>query len=253
MMGKRKMRGERGASVYASGTQVSQASHALEQIHASIEQIDTRLRDSRSIAPFDGVITEKYVEEGDTVQPGQSLLGFEDTSQLQIVADIPVRLAHVLREDDQLLARIDANNIMTGVLVENVFPKADPAQHTVKVKFDLPQTIQTATGAYAEVFLPDPGFNSKAPVIVVPQTVITQRGGLPVIFVVDETRTAILRLVRPGQDLNNGRQVVDYGLTPTDLVVDNPASWLVSGTKLESSNISAKSDADSADMANKVK
>jgi multidrug efflux pump subunit AcrA (membrane-fusion protein) len=239
MMGKRKLRVERGASVYASGTQVTQAAQALEQIRANIEQIDTKLRDSRSIAPFDGVITDKHVEEGDTVQPGQPLLGFEDLSQLQIVADIPVKLAHVLREGDQLLARIDVNNIMTGVLVDNIFPKADPMQHTVRVELNLPQTVQSATGTYAEVFLPDPDADIESIVIVVPETAVTQRGGLPVIFVVDETRTAALRLVRLGRKLNDGRQVVDYGLAPNDLVVDKPASWLVSGSKLETGDFSA--------------
>lgn len=248
MFGKRDYRTERGARVYSSSTQVTQAAQALEQANASIAQIDTRLRDSRSIAPFDGVIVEKHVEEGDTVQPGQLLLSFEDVSQLQIVADIPVKLAHVLRENDQLLARIDVGDVLTGVVVDNIFPKADPAQHTVRVKFNLPDDIKSATGTYAEVYLPDPDANTESTVIVVPETTITHRGGLPVIFVVDETHTTELRLVRLGRKLENGRQVIEYGLTKDDLVVDHPASWLISGSKLDAGSYSVSPDASSANV-----
>jgi len=247
MFGKRDYTVERGARVYSSSTQVTQAGQALQQANAAIEQIDSKLRDSRSIAPFDGVIVEKHAEEGDTVQPGQPLLSFEDVSQLQIAADIPVKLAHVLREGDQLLARIDVSDLLTGVVVDNIFPRADPAQHTVTVEFNLPETVQTATGTYAEVYLPDPDVNTDATVIVVPETAITTRGGLPVIFVVDETRIAQLRLVRLGRKLDNGSQVVDYGLTQNDLVVNHPASWLVSGSKLDASSYSVKPAGDSAD------
>ena len=248
MFGKRDYQVERNARVYSSSTQVTQAVQALQQANAAIEQIDTRLRDSRSIAPFDGVIVEKHAEEGDTVQPGQPLLSFEDVSQLQIIADIPVKLAHVLREGDQVLARIDVNSILTAVVVDNIFPKADPAQHTVTVEFNLSEKLQTATGTYAEVFLPDPDADTDATVIVVPETAITTRGGLPVIFVVDETRTAQLRLVRLGRKLENGRQVVDYGLMQNDLVVDNPASWLVSGSKLDVSSFSVSPDENAVDV-----
>lgn len=240
MFGKRDYQVERGARVYSSSTQVTQAAQALQQANAMIEQIDTKLRDSRSIAPFDGVIVEKYAEEGDTVQPGQPLLGFEDVSQLQIVADIPVKLAHVLREGDQVLARIDVNGMLTGVVVDNIFPRADPAQHTVTVEFTLSEKLQSATGTYAEVYLPDPEVNTDTTVIVVPETAITMRGGLPVIFVVDETRTAELRLVRLGRKLENGRQVIEYGLNQNDLVVDHPASWLISGSKLDASSYNVR-------------
>jgi len=236
MFGKRDYQVERGARVYSSSTQVTQASQALQQANAMIEQIDSKLRDSRSIAPFDGVIVAKHAEEGDTVQPGQPLLSFEDVSRLQIVADIPVKLAHVLREGDQVLARIDVNGMLTGVVVENIFPKADPAQHTVTVEFTLSEQLQSATGTYAEVYLPDPEVNTDNTVIVVPETAVATRGGLPVIFVLDENRTAELRLVRLGRKLENGRQVVYYGLNQNDLVVDHPASWLVSGSKLDDSS-----------------
>jgi len=78
---------ERRADIYNTETQLYQAQHGLEQALAQIQQIDTKLRDTLSIAPFDGVVVTKNIEVGDTIQPGQPLLIFEDLTVLQIVSD----------------------------------------------------------------------------------------------------------------------------------------------------------------------
>lgn len=236
MMGTRHPGAERGAGLYASGTQISQAAHALEQARANIEQIDTKLRDSISVAPFDGVIVDKYVEEGDTVQPGQALLGFEDVGRQQIVADVSIKLAHTLKENDRLRAHIDANDITTEVQVDNIFPKADPTMHTVTVKFNLPETVKIASGAYAEVFIPNPSAKKGMVLITVPKTAIVQRGGLPVVFVVDDSGKARMKLVRLGGNHQNGETIIEYGLSEGDLIVDRPAAYLISGEKLPVAN-----------------
>ena len=71
---------ERSADLYASGTQMEQARSAILRAQSEIRAIDAKLRDAKSLAPFDGVIMEKYVEEGDTVQPGQPMLKFADVT-----------------------------------------------------------------------------------------------------------------------------------------------------------------------------
>ena len=238
MMGTREFDVERGARIVAGNTQLKQARDALDQVRANIEQIDSKLRDSKSIAPFDGVIVVKHVEVGDTIQPGQPMLGFEDASQLQIVSDVPVKLAHGLQEGDELSARLDVGNIKTSVTVDNVFPKADPAQHTVKVKFNLPANTLISAGTYAEVFIPDPKSKTTTSAIIIPETAIAQRGGLPVVFIVDESNKVSIRLVRLGQQLSNNRRVIKYGLSAGDLLVNYPSSNLVTGTVLPAGSMS---------------
>ena len=67
-------------------------------MQAEIRAIDAKLRDARSVAPFDGVIMKKFVEVGDTVQPGMPLLKYADVEYLQIVVDVPGRLRPGLSE-----------------------------------------------------------------------------------------------------------------------------------------------------------
>ena len=236
MMGLRQPGMERGADLYAGGVRIDQARHSLEQARSQIAQIDTKLRDARSIAPFDGVIVKKYVEQGDTVQPGQPLLGFEDMSLLQIVADIPTRLSNTLREGDQVAARIDISNATMYVRVKTIFPKADPVRHTVRMKFDLPLETRVAPGSYAEVWIPAPSSTSDERIIV-PSSAVVHRGGLPVVFVLgDENRTE-MRLVRVGETLPSGEVVILFGLEGNERILDRPASYMTSGRTISDSTL----------------
>lgn len=234
MMGTRNTDRERSADIFAGGVQISQAQQSLAQASAGIQQIDTKIRDARSIAPFDGVIVKKLVEVGDPVQPGQPLLVFEDLTPKQVVVDIPEQQASRLSPGQQLDALVEANGKQKAtVTVANIFPSSDPVRHTMRVKFDLSADLAVSAGNYAEVFIPKANTQTgSGKIIMVPGTAIAKRGGLPVIFALDGGQTVEMRFVRPGQILPDGNVIIDYGLTPTDRIVDNPAAWLVSGASL---------------------
>ena len=85
---------ERGADIYNPVVQ-SQAQNSMFQARSQIRAIDAKLRDASSVAPFDGVIMKKFIEVGDTVQPGQPLLIFADVEYLQILVDVPADCAQV--------------------------------------------------------------------------------------------------------------------------------------------------------------
>ncbi len=228
MMGTRDYDVERGADIYASRAQLDQAHQTLQQARAQIQQIDTKLRDTLSIAPFDGVIVKKSIEVGDTVQPGQPLLVYEDISELQIVADMPSRLVKSLKEGQDLKARVDGVNTEIEVEVSKIFPTSDPVRHTTRVKFSLPVTTDVSSGNYAEVWVPvSKGASKKR--FLVPSSAIVIRGGLPTIFVVNQQNQVELRLVRVGRLLSSGEVVIDYGVSETDRVLDKPPAFVTSG------------------------
>ena len=108
MMGQQRPWVDRYADLYGFGTRIEQSRNAFVRAQSELKQIQDKIRDARSIAPFNGMIIRKLVEEGDTVQPGQPLLEFADTSILQIEVDIPARLMYRgLREGHRVSARLD--------------------------------------------------------------------------------------------------------------------------------------------------
>ncbi len=222
---------ERGADLYGATTAIEQARSALVRAQSEIRAIDANLRDTKSLAPFDGVIIHKFVEVGDTVQPGQPLLKFADVAWLQIELDVPSRLASGLREMQVLsgAATFDDHPEPVDVRVAQIFPMADARRHTIKVKLDVPAGI-SQPGMYAKVQIPDESAaTAQGQLPAIPTTAIRYRGSLPVVFVQGAGGKAELRLIREGRRLDNGMTTVLSGLAPGDQIYSNPGPELLSG------------------------
>jgi multidrug efflux pump subunit AcrA (membrane-fusion protein) len=202
---------DRHAQLYQYGTQVEQARGQLAAAHASIEEIDTKIRDAKSVAPFKGVITKKLVEVGDPVQPGQPLLKFADMSQLQIKVEVPARLMPGVKVGMVFPARLDVGDVNIQARVVQIFPIADPERHTVTVKLELPPGAPGGAGMYAEVMITD--INAKVRDLpVIPKNALVWRGSLPGVFVQNDKNGKELRLVRTGDEVGEDGIAILSGL-----------------------------------------
>jgi RND family efflux transporter MFP subunit len=209
---------DRYAQRYRSGTQLEQARSQIVTARSAIEAIDTKIRDAKSVAPFDGVITKKLVEVGDPVQPGQPLLKFADVSKLQIKLEVPARLMPGVKKGMVFPARLDVGDVDIQAKVVQIFPIADPDRHTVTVKLDLPQGVPGGAGMYAEVMISD--INAKVRELpVVPRNALVWRGSLPGIYVMNENNQRELRLVRTGDDVGADGVAILSGLRAGERVV----------------------------------
>jgi len=209
---------DRYAQRYQSGTQLEQARSQIVAARSQIEAIDTKIRDAKSVAPFDGVITKKLVEVGDPVQPGQPMLNFADTSRLQIQLEVPARLMPGVKKGMVFPARLDVGDVDIQVQVAQVFPIADPDRHTVTVKLDLPQGAPGGAGMYAEVMIND--INAKVRELpVVPRNALVWRGSLPGVFVMNENNQRELRLVRTGDEVGADGVAILSGLSAGERVI----------------------------------
>jgi multidrug efflux pump subunit AcrA (membrane-fusion protein) len=218
MFGSGSPRVERGADLYSYSIQVEQARNQLVAARAKIEEIDTKLRDTKSIAPFDGVITKKLVEVGDPVQPGMPLLLFADTSQLQIQVEVPARLMPGVRKGMVVPAKLDVGDVSLQARVAQIYPMADPDRHTVTVKFDLPQGAPGGAGMYADVIIND--VNAQVHNLpVVPKNALIWRGSLPGLYVLNQDNQRELRLVRTGDEVGIDGIAILSGIKPGERVV----------------------------------
>jgi multidrug efflux pump subunit AcrA (membrane-fusion protein) len=217
---------ERHADLVTQGTQVQAARSRIQQAESGLREIEAKIRDAKSTAPFDGVITDKLVEVGDTVQPGQPLLKFSYSKFLRIQAEVPARLVPGLHKDMVVPARLDVNNTKVNARVAQIAPKADSQQHTITVKFDLPEGVPGGPGMYAEVMIPDINSPTRA-LPVVPKSAIIKRGSLPSVRVLDEEGKPKMRLIRTGIELDANHVIVLSGLKPGERVLtsdDSPAT-----------------------------
>ena len=197
---------DRGATLYQYRTQIEQAQGAVVAARSQLQEIDAKLKDTKSIAPFGGYITHKHVNQGDTVQPGQPLLSFAKMEQLQVQADVPTRLAGALQPGTLTQVRLDdVKQTVADARVAQVFPMADATRHTVRVKFDLKPGTPAKAGMYADVLIPQAGspepLGEALPVI--PVAAVVWRGGLPMVYVMDAQGQPRLNLLRLGEQVGD--------------------------------------------------
>jgi len=209
---------ERHADLVTQGTQVASARSHVTEAESGLRAINAKLRDTKAIAPFDGVIMKKMVEIGDTVQPGQPLIVFSYSKFLRIQAEVPARLMPGLKKGMVVPARLDVGNTLINARVAQISPVADSQQHTVTVKFDLPEGVPGGPGMYAEVMIPDVNSPSRA-LPVVPMAAIQKKGSLPSVMVLDDENKPKMRLVRIGEVIDENSVTILSGLKPGERIL----------------------------------
>jgi multidrug efflux pump subunit AcrA (membrane-fusion protein) len=211
---------ERHADLASQGSQVSSARSRVTEAKSGLRAINAKLRDTKAIAPFDGVIMKKMVEIGDTVQPGQALIVFSYSKFLRIKVEVPARLMPGLTKGMVVPARLDVGNTQVNARVAQISPIADKKQHTVTVKFDLPEGVPGGAGMYAEVMIPDINSPTRA-LPVIPKSAISKRGSLPSVKVLDENNVPKMRLIRTGIEIGDNSVIVLSGLEPGERILTN--------------------------------
>lgn len=91
----------------------------LEQAQAALQQIEVSLDETEIKAPFDGVITEKYVEEGSMISNGTPLVAVQDPSDNWVDIKVPeTQLSRFALGDEITLVARDGETKVTGTITD---------------------------------------------------------------------------------------------------------------------------------------
>lgn len=234
------------ADVFDAQAKVQKASAQMRLIKSQIDEVDVHLSDTKSRAPFAGVIVKKLVEVGDTVQPGQDLLMFAKNNHLSIEINVPVSLVSGIKKGAVFRARF-SRKMEIKVRVAQIFPVADPKQHTVIVKFDLPVGSGAAPGMYAEVSVLN-YLSSGQTFVAVPKSSVIKRGSLPSIFVVNEKDKSVeMKIVRLGKEVSAEKVIVLSGIDNGEIIIVNPPASIVSGWILDKGKLTPPENSDNTE------
>ncbi len=193
---------------------------------AAATEAEALLGYTKVIAPFDGVITRKYVDVGDLASPGKPLLEMEDARDLRLEADVPEAVISHLTLGDKLGVRVSGvTNELDGVISE-IAPSADPSSRTFLVKLDLPTTPGLRAGQFGRAAMPV----GETSALRAPASAVVQRGQMELVFVVVNGH-AQLRIVKTGKRIGDEVDLVSGVDAGERVVVDGVAS-LVDGQPL---------------------
>ncbi len=206
-----------------------EAGAAYQQAREEASAASTVAGYTRLVAPFDGVVLQRFVDPGAMATPGTPLLTVEETSKYRLEATVDADFAGGIRLGMPARVELDAipGKNFAGRVAE-IEPGADPSSHTAQVKVDLPPDSALRSGLFGRAWFRE----GDRQAIVVPGAAILDRGQLRGLYVVDSAGIIHFRLVTLGPGTPAGRVVLS-GLGSGDRVVTNPGARELDGRKLE--------------------
>ncbi|PLX60553.1 efflux RND transporter periplasmic adaptor subunit [Sedimenticola selenatireducens] len=199
------------ASLKASKARQEAASAALNQAKEQLEY--TRIR-----APYAGIVTERLIETGETASPGQQLISGISLDQLRVSVDVPQSLIPAIRQQASAQVLLpDASSVAATAVT--IFPFADPASGTFKVRLQLPTDI---AGLFPGMLVKTRFEIGKTQELLIPAASVVYRSEVTAVYVIDKDNRLSLRHIQTGHKRNGNLIAVLAGLEDGERVALDP-------------------------------
>ena len=190
-------------------TRYKMAKARLDAVGQMEKEIEESLRYTAIRAPYNGVITGKFVQEGDMGNPGMPLLSMESPDQWCVYARIPESDIARLKLNDPVSVRFSS---LPGTEVEGTIFEINPSstntgsQFEAKIRLKIPtsKSNELYSGLYATV-LYEKGTQS---MMLVSQTCLVKRGQLVGMYTISQNGTSLLRWVRTGRTYGDSIEIL---------------------------------------------
>jgi len=200
------------------------------QLAAAVDIARQRLKKTVIEAPFDGHITQRFVELGQNVAPGDPVMGIADMKIMRVRIHVNEQDYVDLDKDDPVTVMVEAfaDESFTG-RIDKIGIQADPRTNTfeVEIKLENPQFVFKA-GLTARVsiqtrVIPD--------AIIIPQGSILFREDRKEVFVIEQNSKAAVRQVTLGRTDGSSVRILQ-GLMPGDRLVVAGGQYLKQGDEV---------------------
>jgi RND family efflux transporter MFP subunit len=196
----------------------------LESARAAVRESGEQVEYTVIRAPYSGILTERHVEVGETVRPGQPLVAGLSLARLRVNVEVPQSDIVAIRENGRAAVVLgDGRRVGASEVV--VFPFADPQSHSFRVRVELPE---------AETGL-QPGMTVKTAFVLgeqqrltVPVSALLRRSEVTGVYVVGDDGRVSLRQLRIGHRFDDRVEVLT-GLRPGERIAADPVAamaWL---------------------------
>jgi hypothetical protein len=163
-------------------------------------------------------------------------------------AQVDDSLVSAIKKGETVTVSIPALGLTTDIPIVHIQPSSQLSTHTFTLLADL-GSMELKSGLFGRLFVS----LGTRPAIILPESVIVNRGGISGVYTVDESRVVHWRLIKTGkrwrkigkaylpvvQDIGtvgNARQrfvTVVSGLSPGEVVVSSNLSGMREGSRLE--------------------
>lgn len=174
-------------------------------------------------APFEGVVTRRFVNVGEAVQSGppapQPLIALASLDALRVDVVVPQSAVGAIRASSRASILLDGGKRLDAAKV-TVFPYADPATHSFRVRVELPAGT---AGLYPGMTVKVAFAVAEATRLLVPSAALVTRGELTGVYVVGPDHSVGLRQLRLGHRFGDQVEVL-AGLDAGERIAIDPGA-----------------------------
>jgi membrane fusion protein, multidrug efflux system len=211
---------------------------AVRGLEARLAEVNLQVGDSTLRAPYDGVIAQRLVDEGQNIVPNSPVVRFQNVNDIDIVADVPEGfIAADIRSSSiqQSIAELStAPGRQFPVHIKEVSQIADPKTQIFEVRFAMkaPPGVTALPGMTATVTITTRGIRTPGNMLFVPVSAVSsQEAGEQVVWVLGSDQTVHRRPVKMGAPSGDRIEIVG-GVQPGDRIVVAGAPFLREGMKV---------------------
>jgi membrane fusion protein (multidrug efflux system) len=209
-------------------TQASGAQAALEDARSRLATATKNFDNTRIVAPFDGIISQRSVSPGDVVQPGGALFTVVDPSTMRLVAAVPSdQLAMVKVGTDVAFSVTGYAGQEFHGRVTRISPSVDPTTRQVQIIVSIPNKGHTLiTGLYADGRVSSSTQNG----IVVPISAVDTRMQRPAVVKIQDGKVTRVDVALGMRDPNTETVEITHGVSAGDTLLVAAAQGITPGT-----------------------
>lgn len=200
------------------GVQLEKTELALKSSQVQRSTLLEQIEKSTIRAAFDGVVTQKFNEEGGFAAPGMPLIQITDISQLRFTVNIPennLKLFH-LNKDYELIADSYPENKLIGRVVL-IGSKANMGNSfPVQFKTNNTKNLEIKSGMFGKVNIQN---TISEEGIMIPSSAVSTNGDRSQVYIVKNGK-AVLKDITISRTINNN-VLVSSGLEQNDELITN--------------------------------
>ena len=218
---------------------IAAAEAEVRGLEARVVEAQVQLTDSTMLAPYDGVIAQRFVEPNQNIRAKQPIVRFQDVDEIDIAVDVPETLMVAdIRSADvvQLTAELSgAPGVVFPVHIREIAQQADPTTQTyrMRVAMKVPPGVTVLSGMTATVSITYRRASILGDTIVVPiSAVFKDPAGEAVAWVIGKDKVVERRPVKVGAATGNQIEILD-GLRPGDRIAVAGVRFLRAGMTVQ--------------------
>ncbi|MFK5971840.1 MAG: efflux RND transporter periplasmic adaptor subunit [Flavobacteriaceae bacterium] len=200
------------------------AKQMKNEVNAQLSYVNIR-------APFEGILTNRFINVGDMAKPGMPLLEIEAPGKFQVMAMVPEsEIIQIKAGAEVNIVLKSLDTVVKGKVAEiSTSAKNTGGQYMVKVVLE-ESKAEILSGMYATVRFPTKR-KTIANTIMIPTQAIIEQGQLKGIYTVSQRNTALLRWLRLGRTFGDQVEVLS-GLSADEQYIVSAEGKLYNGAKI---------------------